>query len=114
MSEIFVKSQNDFVFMILFVVLNLQTCCGNRDCYQLLSGKDICFIFDGIERTFEESKTYCQNKGGFLLEIYNEEMQRIVEQYGNNQPLSFKKAWLNLVRTNSNVWFWGGEGAGEN
>ena len=114
MSEMFGKSQNDFVFMILFVVLNLQTCCGNHDCFWLSSGKDICFMFDGIERTFEVSKIYCQNNGGFLLEIYNDEMQRFVEQYGRNKSLSFVQAWLNLVRRYPKMWFWGGEQSGEN
>ena len=113
MSEMFGKSQNDFVFMILFVVLNLQTCCGNHDCYQLLSGKYICFIFDGIERTFEDSKQFCRSNDGFLLEITNEEMQRSVEQYGRNKPFRFAYAWLNLVRRFSYMWFWGEEGSGE-
>ena len=99
---------------IVLLLINFQTCCGNYECYQLSSEKDICFMTDGIKRTFEESKQLCQNNGGFLLEIYNEEIQRFVEQYGRNKPLSFVEAWLNLVRTNSNEWIWGGEGTGQN
>ena len=111
MSE---KRLNVFVPLILFVVLNLQTCFGNYECYQMSPGKDICFMFDGIERTFEDSKQFCQNNGGFLLEIYNEEMQRFVEQYVRNKSLSFVEAWLNLVRTNFIVWVWGGVNTGWN
>ena len=111
MSE---KRLNVFVPLILFVVLNLQTCFGNYECYQMSPGKDICFMFDGIKQTFEDSKKFCRNNGGFLLEIYNNEMQTFVETFVKNKSLSFVEAWLNLVRTNSNEWNWGGENTGWN
>ena len=100
------------VFWVLFVVLILETCFGTDGCYQMNSGNKICFMSDGSRTTFEGSKEFCQKNGGFLLEIYDNEMQRLVEEYGRNNPPSFGAAWLNLVRTNSNVWVWGGEESG--
>lgn len=103
------KNRNVFVSMILVLVLNLQTCRGSYTCYSL-SGKEICFMSVYPERTFQASKLFCQNNGGFLLEIYNEEMQRLVEQFVRDVKLSFLAVWLNLVRTSSNLWVWGGSG----
>ena len=100
------------VFWVLFVVLILETCFGKDGCYQMNSGNKICFMSDGSRNTFEDSKKFCQNIGGFLLEIYDNEMQQLVEKYGKNKSIHFEVAWLNLVRTNSNVWVWGGEESG--
>lgn len=92
---------------VLLLALNLETCCGNYTCYRMSSGKNICFTFDGIKRTFEVSKQFCQSNGGFLLEICNNETQRMVEQFGRNNNLMFEEVWLNLLRTISNDWVWG-------
>lgn len=69
-------------------------------------------MFDGSPKNFEDSKLFCHNNGGFLLEIYNEEMQLIVETFGRNNNLVFTEVWLNLLRTDTNVWLWGDEGSG--
>lgn len=102
------------IFWILFVVLVCETICGNYECSKLPSGKDICFMFDGSQKTFEESKLFCQNNGGFLLEIYNEDIQKLVTEFGSKKSINFVEAWLNLMRSeqNKSVWFWGGEQAG--
>ena len=104
MSE---KRCNVFVRVILFILLINEPCYGKYDCYQLPSvGKDICFLFDASPKNFKESKDFCKATGGFLLEIYNENVQQLVKQLGTTKPFH-GEAWLNLVKKrNSEDWVW--------
>lgn len=62
---------------------------------------------------FEDSKTYCEDSGGFLLEIRNQEVQDLIENIGRNASLKCFMVWLNLVRTKSNVWVWNNDEPGQ-
>ena len=101
------------ICVVSLVILNLQISYGNNNCLRLSSGKDFCLTRYDFQLNFEESKVFCHDKGGFLLEIHTDEMQKLVQNIARNTSLKFNAAWLNLLRTNVNVWVWGGAKSGQ-